>query len=208
MNSTAVESDALRRHLIITGTGRAGTTFLVKLLTLLGQHTGFSPETWNNNIYAPSHAGLEANPSQPDAPYILKSPEYCHYLDTWLGSRNVVIDHVIVPQRDLHSAAESRRAVSRNSAILTPPGGLWGTLDPEEQEAVLQRNLTKLFRTLHKWNIPHTLLEYPRLVQDPEYLYNKLTGVFPDMNRDSFFAAFQSVVNPALIHDYLNDDVQ
>ena len=31
-----------KRHLIISGTGRAGTTFLVQLLTVLKRDTGFA----------------------------------------------------------------------------------------------------------------------------------------------------------------------
>ena len=32
-------------HVVISGTGRAGTTFLVQLLTHLGLDTGFDPHT-------------------------------------------------------------------------------------------------------------------------------------------------------------------
>ena len=34
-----------RRHVVITGTGRAGTSFLVELLTHLGLETGFGVES-------------------------------------------------------------------------------------------------------------------------------------------------------------------
>lgn len=48
-------------HIIISGTGRAGTTFLVQYLTAVGLNTGFSIEEAVNNADHISHAGLETN---------------------------------------------------------------------------------------------------------------------------------------------------
>ena len=44
---TDVESNPTsspRKHVVITGTGRAGTTFLIEVLTILGLDTGFNIE--------------------------------------------------------------------------------------------------------------------------------------------------------------------
>ena len=64
-------------HIVITGTGRAGTTFLMHLLTELGLETGFSPETLSQNISQDSNSGLEW-PNEDflsgKAPRVFKSP--------------------------------------------------------------------------------------------------------------------------------------
>jgi hypothetical protein len=47
-----------RHHAVITGTGRAGTTFLVDLLTHLGLDTGYSTNTLDQFKYKNPRAGL------------------------------------------------------------------------------------------------------------------------------------------------------
>ena len=49
----------VRRHLVITGIGRCGTTFLVELLTYLGLDTGFDPASVRSGIDHVARAGLE-----------------------------------------------------------------------------------------------------------------------------------------------------
>ena len=45
--------------LVITGTGRAGTTFLVQLLTELGLDTGYAPGGGSEDYYEHCSAGME-----------------------------------------------------------------------------------------------------------------------------------------------------
>ena len=76
--------------------------------------------------------------------------------------------------RDLHAASESCGAVSGKTGLVNPPGGLWLTKVPEEQESALLGTLYKLFLTMAEHDIPVTLLRFPRLVKEPEYLYRKI----------------------------------
>jgi hypothetical protein len=46
-----------KHHVIISGTGRAGTTCLVQVLTALGLDTGFADLT--SAVHANCHAGME-----------------------------------------------------------------------------------------------------------------------------------------------------
>jgi hypothetical protein len=55
---------------------------------------------------------MEKDIRDPDAPYIIKSPWLCDNLDEVLQGGKVIIDHAIVPVRDLYSAAQSRRDVT------------------------------------------------------------------------------------------------
>ena len=68
-----------RHHIIISGTGRAGTTFLVQLLTELGLDTGFPRAVSQTD--ANSNAGMELDIRDIKAPYIIKNPWLCDYLD-------------------------------------------------------------------------------------------------------------------------------
>lgn len=193
-----------RHHLIISGTGRAGTTFLVQLLTEVGLDTGF--ETSTSNIFENCNAGMERDLRGPDAPYVVKSPFLCDDLDEIIAGGDVMIDHALVPIRDLNAAAESRRSVVAKSAMnLEPdrvPGGLWATQDPRAQEAVLAEKHHRLMYSLAKHDIPMTLLHFPRFINDAAYLYAKLKFALNDTDYESFQKAFRAVCRPELVHDF------
>jgi hypothetical protein len=189
-----------RRHIIITGTGRAGTTLLVQLLTVLGLDTGFSDVT--ADVDPNCNAGMEWDLRNPNAPYIVKSPWMCDYLDDLLDQGEVTIDHAIIPVRDLYQAAESRREVTRRNAAVDAPGGLWHTNSPDEQEMILLEQLYKIIHTIAKRDIPLTLLHFPRLINDPEYLFRKLKFLFETIDYSLFVSQFQTVVRPELAHDF------
>jgi hypothetical protein len=190
-----------RRHIIISGTGRAGTTFLVQLLTELGLDTGFSDSS--SGIFENCNAGMERDLRDPDAPYIVKSPFLCDYLGELLENASITVEHAIIPIRDLYSAAESRRDVSRRSGHdPAANGGLWHTDKPERQEDVLTHQFYKLLHTIAKHDIPMTLLSFPRLAQEPDYLYQKLTFLVGGIAHDAFYSAFRAIARPELIHTF------
>ncbi len=194
-----------RHHTIISGTGRAGTTFLVQLLTALKLETGFDDPS--SDIYPNCNAGMERDLRAPDAPYIVKSPWLCDYLGELLLGNQVVIDHAIVPVRDLYAAAESRRSVSSKNTdpairLDDVPGGLWHTTVPENQEHILTEQLYKLLSVLARYDIPLTLLHFPRLVMDPEYLYGKMGFLLGEVGFEKFRQAFNDIAAPQLVHDF------
>jgi hypothetical protein len=193
-----------KHHLIITGTGRAATTFLVQLLTELRLDTGF---TSDSGVLPNCDAGLEWDIRHPDAPYVVKSPWLCDHLDEVLAHGHVAIDHAVVPVRDLFAAAESRRDVSRRTdpdafAPEAVPGGLWLTDEPDEQESILTHKLYELIVALARHEIPVTLLMFPRLVQDPEYLYRRTRFALGDVGYSGFAEAFRRTSRPELVHDF------
>jgi hypothetical protein len=163
----------MRRHVVITGTGRAGTTFLVELLTHIGLDTGFTVGNIPvfKNIYC--NAGLENNLRGEDPPYIVKDPAFCDYCDQILENKDIFVERVYIPVRDLTGAAESRRCVSKNGHVA---GGLWGTnnMEPGAQELVLAKKQQNLLLSLAKTEIPIVFIHYPMMLQDAKYLYFKL----------------------------------
>lgn len=193
-----------KHHIIISGTGRAGTTFLVQLLTCLGLDTGFSDIA--SAVFPESNAGMEWDIRDPKAPYIIKSPWLCDYLDDILDGDDIAIDHAIIPVRDLYSAAESRRDVTRRTDpdrySGDVPGGLWHTDDPQQQESILTKQLYKIVYAITKRDIPVTLLYFPRFINDSEYLYRKLEAVLNGISYERFLEVFRRVSLPELVHEF------
>jgi hypothetical protein len=187
-----------KHHLIISGTGRAGTTFLVQLLTELGLDTGF-PHA-NSDINPSSNAGMEWNIKHPNAPYIVKSPALGKELEELLEAGKIVVDFAIIPIRELYASAESRRTVQGHKKERDKPGGLILTENPGDQEAVLAMQLHRLVHTLAKHDVPMIWLHFPRLVQDPAYLYGKIKPVIPGQTLETFSQAFRAVSRPELVH--------
>lgn len=198
----------MKRHILISGTGRSGTTFLVQLFTALGFDTGFGMS--QNNTFANCNAGMEWDLRDSNLPFIVKSPWMCEYLDSVLSKGDIHVDHLIVPVRDLFSAAESRRDVMRRTETSgleerqNVPGGLWGTSEPGMQEQALAERFYKLLWTAVQYEVPLTLLDFPRIVYEPEYLRQKLIPIFGRwvLQKKKFNYAFSLVSQPGLVHDF------
>jgi hypothetical protein len=198
-----------KNHVIISGTGRTGSTFIVKILTKLGLETGFSPENLEENIFPECQAGLEMDIRMPDAPYIIKSPWICDYIDELLDNKNIHIEFAIIPIRDIRDVAQSRISVSNNRDIekyknpSDAPGGLWGTENPKRQEYILYQKLMKLILSLSAKNIPMIFIHFPKLTQDSIYLYSKLKPILKDIEYLEFENVFQNTVNLEFVDSFL-----
>ena len=205
-----------RTHVVITGTGRTGTSFLVQLLTNLGLDTGFSPGKMA--LFTGARAGLEQDIRATNPPYIIKNPDFCDYAEEIIQNRkDITIEHVFIPMRDLHAAAESRRHVAKTAkATLTPdewakwdstprrtvPGGLWNGHDDRPQEIVLSEKHYNLTLALSDSDIPVTLMRYPRIVKDSRYLYRKLRPILQDIAYEQFWQVFNRTVKPEWVHSF------
>ncbi len=192
-----------KRHLLISGTGRAGTTFLVQLFTALGLDTGYADT--KDGIHQSANAGMEwsvADIFNQTAPYVVKSPSLSEHIREVLAAHEVTIDFMIIPIRDLYSAAESRREISRHAKQRGAPGGLWLTKSPRRQEAALAIQFHHLVDALTEHDVPMIWLHFPRLVRDPEYLYHKLKPALPGKDFVEFVQAFRAVSRPELVHNF------
>ena len=201
----------MSHHCLISGPGRAGTTFLVIVLTRLGVYTGFTRETATNDNIA--RAGLEHTTIEATSPYLIKNPWLCGRIDALIErDPGLVIDCALVPVRDLKAAAESRADVQERTtgsrSGVGVVGGLWFTTDPSAQEAILRQQLSLLIESLARHDIPLTLLWYPRLVRDPKYLYEKLKFLLPDTSFEQFERVFSEVARPDWVHQFSPADVE
>ena len=208
-----------RHHTVISGTGRAGTTFLVQLLTRLGLPTGYKAEDFDDERFRKGpRAGLERNIRDQDAPYIVKDPWFCDFAGEIFANPDIAIDYLIIPVRDHHAAAESRRHVvqeylatgrwRRRLKYWIKPfeveGGLWLTRSKErgKQEEIILNQLYQLMLETANTFTPVILLKFPRIVKDCDYLYQKLKPVLGSISQTDFKKAFDTTANPGLVHTF------
>lgn len=196
-------------RIIICGTGRAGTTFLVQLFTALGFGTGFSLEDSFNLVDEISHAGLERDLVDDANPYVIKSPCFSDQLDWALKTKSIKINAAVVPMRNLFNAAASRRRVYReayNRGLdpVAQRGSLWHTEKPEKQEEVLALQFYKTILPLVEFEVPIYFAEFPRFVRDPDYLFRtlQLLMTIHDVDRSEFLKAHACTARPVLISDF------
>jgi hypothetical protein len=185
-----------RHHLLIAGTGRAGTSALVKYLAALGLETHLA-KRGNPDWNVSAEAGLEDLPAfaaTDDLPYVIKSPWSHQMITQVLANPGIKLDAVLVPIRDLLEAATSRsvvqlQAVHQGAPWMTQmttweqwgetPGGAIYSLDPVDQARLLAVGFHRLLQQAASAEIPIVLLSFPRFAVDPDYLFRQLSSVLP-----------------------------
>jgi hypothetical protein len=192
------EHSERRRHLLIAGTGRAGTSVLVKYLTALGLETHLSKRQGDAQWHDAAQAGLEDLPISTisrDLPYVIKSPWSYQFVDEILADRQIRLDAVIIPMRDLIEATASRTIVQLQAAHqendhmarfantwehwASTPGGAIFSLHPMDQARLLAVGFHRLLERLVQADVPTILIAFPRFATDPDYLLGKLSPVLP-----------------------------
>ncbi len=187
-----------RRHLIIAGTGRAGTTFLVRYLSAMGLDTHISRHGNEAQLDEAAQAGLEDFPLGPDAddlPYVIKNPMLYEFVDQVLTSEKIKLDGVIIPVRNLREATSSRLILERRSmyehlpwlgfmdkawdTVGNVPGGLIFSLNALDEARTLSMGLHLLIERLVQANVPMVFLNFPRIITDAGYLFEKLAPFLP-----------------------------
>lgn len=187
-----------RRHLLVAGTGRAGTSALVRYLTGLGLDTHVSRHGDAAHWDEAAQAGLEDIPVSsvtPDLPYVVKSPWTYEFVQEMLEDPSIVLDAAIVPVRDLVQATASRtirqlqdryQAVPWMTQMTTTwehwgmtPGGSVVSLHPIDQARLLAVGFHRLIERLVQADVPIVLLAFPRFATDADYLYRKLVHLLP-----------------------------
>jgi hypothetical protein len=208
------------RHLLIAGTGRAGTSLLVRYLTEMGMDTTLSRHekaaVWSDD----ADAGLEESPHAlfgKGIPYVVKSPWLYLVIDEALAKARDRIDAVIVPIRDLSLAAKSRttverRAMARTAPWLgdlekewdvwaTTPGGVIYSIDEVDQQRLLAVGFYRLIEKCVESDVPLVFLHFPRFAEDSDYLFSQLERFLPasaDVN--SSRKALTKVTDRSKIH--------
>jgi hypothetical protein len=108
MEDTGRGAVAPKHHLVIAGTGRAGTSFLVRYLTECGLETEISRNGDATNWNESAHAGFETFPLvQGDLPYVIKQPWLHEFAEQFFDRDDVRIDAAVIPIRDLMKPPEA-----------------------------------------------------------------------------------------------------
>jgi hypothetical protein len=184
----------IKHHVLIAGTGRAGTSFLVKFLHACGAETHLSRHEhgwWDDN----ANAGLEDFPGyDSDLPYVIKTPWFFEFAASLLKRTDIALDAVIIPVRDLVEAASSRTIVELSARYASgaladdentwetwclTPGGIVYSVNPLDQARILAMGFHEVIRALVRHDIPIVFLDFPRFVEDAEYAYSKLRPYIP-----------------------------
>jgi hypothetical protein len=192
--------ESSERHLIIAGTGRSGTSFLVRYLTELGLDTtlarnGEEGAGWSLE----ANAGLETlglGTTTGNLPYVIKSPWVGEYVDKILAEKRFKIDAFIVPVRNLVEAATSRAVLELRAAhqghpwmaehldrswetFAYTPGGIIYSLNPLDQARLLAIQFHQMVFRVSEAEIPIVFPVFPRIIKDWEYLHRCLGPVLP-----------------------------
>jgi hypothetical protein len=187
---------------VIAGTGRAGTSFLVQFLDACGLETAVEESEWDARARAGGESVLDA---EAELPYVVKDPwlwTYCQSVDL----DRLTIDALLVPMRDLTDAAASRVLQERVALAETPwpdrgvtggaTGGVIYSLSIADQARILAVGFHELLHWAVSNDIPTVLLDFPRTVEDREYL---VTSLWPFLDgrleRDAALAAFDRVAD-------------
>jgi hypothetical protein len=175
---------------LVSGTGRCGTTFLMKLFTCLKLNTGITKEQIKKNIYQNCNSGIELNIEKTNA-YIYKNPTYARTLND-IVKKNIIVDFLIVPVRDYKISADSRGKFG-----LKKNGGFcWNAKNVESQINEYYKSISILLLDITKLNISTIFLDYDKMICDKEYLYQKLLPLFSKFNidYDSFCKEFDDEI--------------
>lgn len=215
--------------IIIAGTGRCGTTFLIQLLTAAGADTGLvhSDDMWyftqyqkivemtengevlrveRNDVpgeyraYTPEiHAGCEYHMALTDTaeaiaglPKVIKNPRLATCAGKLMDAGLLRIEHMIIPVRSLSEVSNSKRQLFKHADQPFYNEVRKSLYD----ESAMQ--LGTLVADMTVRGVPMTFLHFPRIVHDPDYLFEKLAGPC-QLTRPQFDDAFAVSARPEFV---------
>lgn len=166
--------------ILITGTGRSGTTFLMIILTLLKMDTGFDINNYDEYISRNCNSGLEFTI---DFPYkIIKNPCFIYEIDKIIFEYK--IKYVIIPIRENDKVSMSRFNNGKYN------GGLWNATDLESQINFNNKIIYDYIHLMTKYDIPTIFINFEKMISDSKYLYNKLSPILDNIMFEEFDNAF------------------
>ena len=172
---------------LITGTGRCGTTFLIKLFSFLEFNTGYDRSNYEFSIFPNCNSGMERLYDDPY--YVLKNPTFIVDIEKIVNDASVIVKRVIIPLRDLTAAAKSRAFYGEK------PGGLWNAVDEASQIEFYKNILLNYIEISTKYDISTIFINYEKMIIDKVYLFRKLKNMLDEKNID--FETFSRVYDEA-----------
>jgi len=158
----------------ISGTGRCGTTFLIKIFSFLGFDTGFTKENYKYFISENCNAGMER--SYKCVYNVVKHPWIIENIDMVYNNPHIKIKYMIIPVRDLRESAKSRVKNGYHN------GGFWNATDEESQLAFYNKIMANYIHIMVKYDIPTIFINFEKMITDKFYLYEILSPVLSEKN--------------------------
>ncbi len=169
--------------ILISGTGRCGTTFLILLFSLLGLDTGYNIYNFKDHILDNCNSGMER---LIDEPYtILKNPRFIENIESILLHKNIRIRSMVIPIRDYSKSASSRVHHGNNA------GGLWNASNYETQITFFHKIMANYMYVMTKYNIPTIFIDFDKMISNPQYLYDKLKPILSNIPFHIFFNSYK-----------------
>lgn len=200
-----------KSHIAICGTGRAGTTLLVRILHSAGLDTGFTRSQIDKTLNHVARAGLERGANRQTVeslPDVIKGPSMYKWAAGGLSEGWLKLDRIIVPVRDIDEVLKSRRRVtSRSFHEYFTKGRLRGGFVGGPKMLFKQREATLelFFQSVHMavvHGVPLNLLSFPRFARDEDYFIEALgRDLWSDrgMDEKTLRYAHRKECNPELI---------
>jgi hypothetical protein len=170
--------------ILITGTGRCGTTFLIKLFTFLNFDTGYNRNNYKKHIFLHCNSGMEKNYTEKH--YILKSPFFLDKIEEIIKDKSINIKTIIIPIRDLKECAASRLKHGKKE------GGLVNAVDEVTQIQYFQTILSKYLHIMTIYELNTIFIDFNKMINDKIYLFNKLKNILDEksINYELFSEAY------------------
>lgn len=173
--------------ILISGTGRCGTTFLIKLFSFLDYNTGFTRDNYQNYIQKNCNSGMEKNHHSDE--YVLKNPTFIQFIKNIVEDSSIRIKYMIISIRDYSISARSRVSHKKGA------GGLWNANNEEEQILYYNKIMTNYLFYMVKYDINTIFIDFEKMISNPAYLYEKLKPILDenDITFERFFHEYELV---------------
>ena len=189
--------------IVITGTGRCGTSFLMHLFTNLGYNTGYSREEAETQIHRIENlrAGIEhgIGSQRMTNAFIVKNPDFANIRIFHDLISKYSVEHVIIPIRELENSAKSRELMAKTY------GGYGGFIEGiENLEQQKQYNAELIYNFVHglsMHDIPFTFIQFELMMGSSDYLYRMLTSIgrFCTIDKDRFGKIYEETIKPEYV---------
>ncbi len=193
----------MNSKIIVTGPGKCGTSYFMKLLSELGFDTGFDAE--DSSVIAgydgeKRYHGFEwtirgKGAKKEDMPYIIKDPYLCLDLLERAERWDWDIEHVYILLRDYTDIANHHWHFS---------GSKHADLDKEEfiEEYKMKAALFvgRIVDQVVNEKIPYTFLRFPRIVKEPLYFWGDCPLLRDNIPYGIFRNVFEKVTDVDNVH--------
>jgi hypothetical protein len=128
---------------------------------------------------------------------IVKDPRFSWTLAAWAAA-GVRFEHVLVTVRSVDAIGTSLARVARATDTLSNSNAWFRSSSASKNSIIYSIGLC--VSALYAYRIPHRIVRFPDLLDDPEGLYEAMRFPGP-VSREDFLRVFAEVRRPDLVHD-------